>query len=168
MNNLDILLLLLVLIPSIWVGLRKGLIYQLVSLAALVVGVWLSYTFATSLAEVLRSYLSLSSNLLTCIAFVLIFFGVYFVLFLLGGLLRKIVRILLLGWVDKLLGVAFAIARNAIVAGLIIIMFNAVNSTFPLVDAEYLAQSKVYTGLADFTSSIFPYLKQLFAQTVIK
>lgn len=161
MNNLDILLLLLVLIPSIWVGLRKGLIYQLVSLAALVVGVWLSYTFAASLAEVLKNYLSLSSALLNCISFVLIFFGVYFVLFLLGSLLQKIVRILLLGWVDKVLGIAFAIARNAIVAGLLIIVFNAVNSTLPLVDSEYLAQSKVYTGLANFTNAIFPYLKQL-------
>lgn len=164
MNNLDILLLLLVLIPSIWVGLRKGFIYQLVSLAALVVGVWLSYTFSTSLAELLKNYLSMSSTLLNCIAFVLIFFGVYFILFLLGGLLRKIVRILLLGWVDKLLGILFAIARNAIIVGLLIIMFNAVNSTFPLVDAEYLAQSRVYNTLADFTSSIFPYLKQLFVK----
>ena len=68
----------------------------------------------------------------------------------------------MLGWLDKTLGLVFALAVNALVIGVFIILFDTVNAKFAFVKPEVLDASVVYTSLRDLSYLVFPYLKSFF------
>lgn len=160
MNILDIIIL-ICLIPAIIQGIRKGFISQVISTISLFVGIWLSAKF-TSLAEPwLGKFINASGLVLTITTFVLITIIVCVALFFLGKLLEKIIRLVTLGWLNKLLGVIFAIAKCFIILAVAALIFESINDTFNIVSKEYIAESTLYGAIKGFADLIFPYIKSL-------
>ena len=162
MNILDIVLL-VCLIPAVIQGLRKGFIAQVVAIISLVLGGWLAYRFTSVVTGWLGQWISASGPALDIIAFILIFAIVVTVLFLLGKILETSIKIILLGWLNRLLGLVFALFKYVLIIGLLVILFDSVNSWFDLVSDEYLDSSFMYSGIRSLSWSVFPYLKSLFA-----
>jgi membrane protein required for colicin V production len=73
-----------------------------------------------------------------------------------------VAELAMLGWLDKTLGLVFALAVNALVIGVFIVLFDTVNAKFALVKPDVLEESIVYTHLRDLCYFVFPYLKELF------
>ena len=94
-------------------------------------------------------------------AFAIIFILVIVVLSLIGKLLDKIIQIVMLGWLNKLLGGLFAILKWILIMSLIVVAFNSINQTFHLVKPSILAESQLYPLLNEMANAIFPYLKNL-------
>lgn len=161
MNILDIVLL-VCLIPALIQGLRKGFIAQVVAIISLVLGGWLAYKFSAVVTEWLAQWLDITGQALNIISFILIFAVVVTLLFLLGKILEASVKIILLGWLNKLLGLVFALFKYALVIGLMVILFDSINDKFNLVSRSYLDSSFMYSGLKSISYSVFPYLKSLF------
>lgn len=161
MNILDIVLL-VCLIPALIQGLRKGFIAQVVAIISLVLGGWLAYKFSAVVTEWLAQWLDITGQALNIISFILIFAVVVTLLFLLGKILEASVKIILLGWLNKLLGLVFAMFKYALVIGLLVILFDSINDKFSLVSRSYLDSSFMYSGLKSISYSVFPYLKSLF------
>lgn len=161
MNILDIVLL-VCLIPALIQGLRKGFIAQVVAIISLVLGGWLAYKFSAVVTEWLAQWLDITGQALNIISFILIFAVVVTLLFLLGKILEASVKIILLGWLNKLLGLVFALFKYALVIGLLVILFDSINDKFNLVSRSYLDSSFMYSGLKSISYSVFPYLKSLF------
>ncbi len=161
MNILDIVLL-LCLVPAVIQGLRKGFISQVVAIISLVLGGWLAYRFSSAVTVWLGQWLEVSAPVLNVVAFILIFAVVVTVLFLLGKLLEASVKIILLGWLNKLLGLVFSLLKYALVIGLLVILFDSVNGRFEIVSSGYLDSSFMYSGFRKVALSVFPYLKSLF------
>ena len=84
-------------------------------------------------------------------------------LFLLGKILEASIKIILLGWLNKLLGLVFSLFKYVLVIGLLIILFDSINGKFSLVSDEFLDSSFLYSGIRSISWSVFPYLKSLFA-----
>lgn len=162
MNILDIVLL-VCLIPAVIQGLRKGFIAQVVAIISLVLGGWLAYRFSSAVTEWLGQWISASGPALNIIAFILIFAIVVTLLFLLGKILEASIKIILLGWLNKLLGLVFSLFKYVLVIGLLIIIFDSINGKFGLVSDEFLDSSFLYSGIRSISWSVFPYLKSLFA-----
>ena len=162
MNILDIVLL-VCLIPAVIQGLRKGFIAQVVAIISLVLGGWLAYRFSSAVTEWLGQWISASGPALNIIAFILIFAIVVTLLFLLGKILEASIKIILLGWLNKLLGLVFSLFKYVLVIGLLIILFDSINGKFGLVSDEFLDSSFLYSGIRSISWSVFPYLKSLAA-----
>lgn len=160
MNILDIIIL-ICLIPALIQGLSKGFISQAIALISLVAGVWASYRFAGIACEWLSQYISGSEQVLRIASFALIFILVILALSLVGKLLDKVIQIVMLGWLNKLLGGLFAIAKWVLILSLIVVAFNSINQTFNLVKPGVLAESQLYPILNEIANTIFPYLKNL-------
>jgi len=160
MNIIDIILL-LCFIPAVISGLRKGFIAQVIAIISLVLGTWLSFKFATALSLWMGQWIETSARLLNIISFTVIFVVVVFGLFFIGKILEKSIKIIMLGWLNRLLGVFFALLNCALITGLVILAFNAINTRFNLVPAETLSESVFYYPLRDIANSVFPYLKTL-------
>lgn len=162
MNIIDIVLL-LCLIPAVIQGLRKGFIAQVVAIVSLVLGGWLAYHFSSAVTQWLGQWITTEGPVLNVIAFILIFAIVVTLLFLLGKVLEASIKIILLGWLNKLLGLVFSLFKFALVAGLLVILFDSINSHIKIVQESYLDSSFMYTALKSISYSIFPYLKSLIA-----
>ena len=158
MATIDIILL-CCFIPGIIRGLSKGFLEQALALAGMVVSVWAAFHFSNLVCSWLKPYLDVSETLLNVISFAIILVGISVGVFLLAKLLTKVVELAMLGWLNKILGLVFALTVNALIIGIFIILFDTLNTKFGFVRDEVLDKAIVYTGLRDFCYLVFPYLK---------
>ena len=161
MATLDIILL-ICFIPGIIRGISKGFLEQALSLAGIVVSVWAAFKFSALVCTWLKPYLSLSETTLSVVAFALILVAVCLAVLIVAKLLTKVLEMSMLGWLDKILGLVFALVVNALLLGVFIILFDTLNLKFGFVKPEVLDASIVYTTLRDLCYLVFPYLKAFF------
>ena len=161
MATLDIILL-ICFIPGIIRGISKGFLEQALSLAGIVLSVWAAFKFSALVCGWLKPYLSLSETTLNVVAFALILIAVCIVVLLVAKLLTKVLEMSMLGWLDKILGLVFALVVNGLLLGVFVILFDTLNLKFGFVKPEVLDGSIVYTTLRDFCYLVFPYLKAFF------
>lgn len=160
MNPIDIILAIFLLLAIIQ-GIRKGFVVQVASLLAIVVGVWAAFKFSSLLADLLAPHIDAARQMVMVVAFIILLVVVIVVIRLLGKLLKGVLKIILLGWLDKLLGVIFALLKMGLILGVIICIFDCLNSNLQMVSSETLGSSVLYQTIREAVSSVFPYLKEL-------
>ncbi len=160
MNILDIILL-ICFVPALIQGFRKGFISQVIAIISIIAGVWLSVRFADGVCGWLCQYIEGSEQVLKVVAFALIFVLVIAALFLVGKLIEGTIKLVMLGWLNRLLGVIFSLLKAGLIVGLVIMAFSSLNETFQFVSEETLSSSVLYPPLKDLAYSVFPYLKDL-------
>jgi len=160
MSTPDIIILLCFL-PAIIRGVMKGFIEQAVALVSLILGAWLAYRFSTVVSGWLMPYFEVSETVMNVISFAVIMVAVVLVLFVLGKILTGVTKLVMLGWLDRLLGLVFALLKAGLVIGILIILFDTLNVKFELVDEAVLDESVLYAPIRDIAYMVFPYLKEL-------
>ncbi len=160
MNILDIILL-LCFVPALVQGFRKGLISQIISIVSIIAGVWMSARFATTASAWLGQYIQGSEQVLKVVSFALIIIVVIAGLTLVGKVLESTIKLVMLGWVNKLLGIVFSLLKAGLIVGLAIMAFCALNDTFKFVSEETLNASVLFPPLKDLAYKVFPYLQDL-------
>ena len=160
MSILDIILT-ICFIPALINGIRKGFISQVLSLVSMIGGVWLAFEFSSVVSEWLGQYIETSANILHIASFALIMIGVLVAIGFICRLLEGILDFIMLGWLNKLLGIAFAFLKTALIVGLVIMLFNSLNDNFHLIQEETLAESVLYGPLKNLAYTVFPYLKEM-------
>ena len=161
MATLD-LILLICFLPGIIRGISKGFLEQALALAGVVLSVWAAFRFSGLVATWLKPYADLSETTLNVVSFALILIAMSLLVLIIAKLLTKVIELAMLGWLDKTLGLVFALAVNALVIGVFIVLFDTINLKFGLVKPEVLDESIVYTTLRDICYLVFPYLKSFF------
>ena len=78
-----------------------------------------------------------------------------------GKAVEGVLKVVMLGWLNKLLGIVFALLKAVLIIGLVIILFEAINNTFPIVPSKTMEESIFYGTVKDLANLIFPYLKEL-------
>ena len=160
MNIIDIIIVCCC-VPAVIHGLSKGFVSQAFSLVALILGVWLSFKFSNAVGEWLVTYIDLPGTVIHVIAFALIMLVVMLITHLAGKAVEGVLKVVMLGWLNKLLGIVFALLKAVLIIGLVIILFEAINNTFPIVPSKTMEESILYAPGKDLANLIFPYLKEL-------
>jgi len=159
-NVIDIIILICC-VPALIQGFRKGFISQAVALVSLVLGAWLAFKFCEPVGEWIKGIADVNGVILQVISFTLIFLAVYLALLLIGKLAQKVVKVVMLGWLDRLLGMTFGLLKVLLIIGLVIICIDAINSTLPVIPSETLEGSVLYDPIKTVADVVFPYLKEL-------
>jgi membrane protein required for colicin V production len=112
------------LIASIAIGIKRGLVKELVMIAGLILG----FYFASAKYPLLEKYLFKSAVTLThhIISFLIILIVVFFVIYLIGLLLKKIIQLIMLGWLDKILGSIAGLVKGAIIIWLLLMLIMTI------------------------------------------
>lgn len=160
MGTLDIILL-ICFIPAVISGIMRGFVRQVVAVAALVIGAILAVRFSGVISEWLAQYLQMEMSLIRIISFLIIVVVAVLLLNLVGRLLEKVVKISMLGWLDKILGVVVALFLTAMILGILIISFESLNSQWEIVKPEVTESSPVYSLIKNFATQVIPGLKKL-------
>ncbi|WP_151086263.1 CvpA family protein [Hymenobacter baengnokdamensis] len=103
MTPLDLLLLLPIAVGTVK-GFRKGLVLEVVSLLAFVLGVIGGLSLLSAAIPVVRGYLGELFGMLPLVAFLLVLVAIMWGVHLLGGLVKTAVHLTPLGILDNLLG----------------------------------------------------------------
>lgn len=160
LNVIDIIILALF-IPAIWSGISKGLVRQVAGLAALILGVWGAYHFSDFAADKLKPLLDVDPSTLSLISFIVVFIIILVGVILVGRAAEGIIKITLLTWVDKLLGVFFSILKTAFILSLIFYLLNSINAIWDFLPKEKFADSEVYKIISRIAPAVFPYIRNL-------
>jgi membrane protein required for colicin V production len=137
------------LITSIAIGIKRGFVKEL----SVIVGLILGFYIASQKSILLEKYIFKSSPPSTShhiICFLIILVIVFFLVFLLGLLLQKLVQLIMLGWLDKILGGVFGIVKGAIIVWLILLLIITV---FPNTQNS-LSKSFLATKIMELGSKI--------------
>jgi membrane protein required for colicin V production len=160
MNILDIIIL-ICLIPAIIQGLKKGFISQVISIASIILGIWLSSQFANVVGEWIAKYISVSEQALKLISFAVILVGASLALSAIGKLIESLLGAIMLGWVNKILGLVFALAKTILILGLISMLFESVMTTFHITTPAAVADSALYPYLKSISDTVVPFIKSM-------
>lgn len=142
-NYLDLVIALPVVLLAI-VGFRKGLIKELASLAALVLGIYLAVMFSDMVAGWMIKYVDISHRWIFIIAFILTFVAVVLLVSLLGRALDKIASLAMLGLINRFLGLLFGILKGAFIMSVFILLFNMIDNKEHILKAEVKNMSLLY------------------------
>jgi membrane protein required for colicin V production len=87
----------------IFLGIKRGFIEEVMRLAAIVTGFLGALALYRHVSPYL-SFLSLSPHVITVISFLIVFFCIAFAIVCVGKLLKKMVKLTMMGWLDRLCG----------------------------------------------------------------
>ncbi len=102
------------------IGYRKGLLRQVLELAGIVVSFILSLLLAGALAAFLSERTPLPYSPSLIISFIIIFIGGLVAFRYLAILLQKLIRMTILGWVDRLSGAVLGLITAMVIGSLLI------------------------------------------------
>lgn len=123
MNFIDLILILIILLFAIQ-GFRKGLIYEVASLAGLILGIYASFHFAGYLEGYLTEYLNVPEKYSTITAFILIFIMVIIILHFIGKIIENIINVIALGFLNKLAGSVFGLVKGIVLLSLAFLIID--------------------------------------------
>lgn len=153
MNWLDIVLA----IPMLWFlyrGLRNGLIIELASLAALILGIYVALHFSFYVEGWLVDNFEIGEKYLYIISFALTFIIVAVLVFLAGKIIHKLVGIIFLGFLNRLAGGIFGLLKAALVLSVILYFVNGFDPD--LIKADVKERSVLYDPVESIVPFIIP------------
>lgn len=161
---LDIVIIVIIAASAVW-GIFKGFVRQIVSIAALLLGIWCAFKFTAYLSAQAKELLSLSiaQNTLHIVMFVVIFIVVMILAHFLGKGIEGIIKLSMLGWLNRLLGFLFGALKATIVLGVAVYMVNYLNNLLHIIPESTFSGSKGYAFLEQFSQNIFPFLEKIFS-----
>lgn len=129
MNFIDIILIL----PIIWfayAGFKRGLIIELASLLALILGIYAALHFSDFVEEILQNVINMGPRYREIVAFIITFLVVIVVVHLIGKILEKIINLIFLGFLNKMAGGLFGILKGVVILSIILVIINQFDDTF--------------------------------------
>jgi membrane protein required for colicin V production len=158
MTGLDLVFIALVLALT-GRGIWRGFINDLSGLLGLVLG----YLFAGPLSEHVEPFLEAfidSAGLRHGVAYYLSLFVLYLAVVFLGKIATQLSKIILLGWLNRVLGALSGLAKGLFIAALVALPLRWFGDEFPSIGpgAEYRASSSYYSKALAFGEWLTPNL----------
>jgi len=123
MNPFDILII-IILGYSLVRGLFRGLVKEVSSLIGVLGGFYAAYTYYQVLADLLAGFIH-NVSYLNILSFLIIFCGVLIVIGVLGVILKYLLNIAFLGWVDRIGGFVFGVLKGILIVSILFITLTA-------------------------------------------
>ena len=112
-----------ILIIAILQGYRHGLIKAIISFFSLFIGLVVAFQFAGYISNLLKEHTKIGSQWLPFIAFLVVLIGVMILLKMITGILQQSAEWLMLGWLNKLLGmILYALIYGTILSAVLYFM----------------------------------------------
>lgn len=159
MNWLDIMIIVVIAWFSL-TSLMSGIIREALTLAGFILGIYLAGQYYPEGAEYLQPYIN-TPNLANVLSFVGILLTVWIAVSLLSMVLRRVARLLFLGWADHLGGMVFGFLKGTVILeGLLMLL-----AKFPILGlATTISQSKIATFALHYAPFLLTLLPQEFKE----
>ena len=155
MNWLDAIIV-VILILSLVTGFINGLVKEVASLAALILGIWGAIRFSTFTAEKLYDYFDMTGRYVGVIAFLITFGIIVIIIHFIGILADKVVSAASLGFINRILGIVFGLIKSMLIMSVFFVVLNAIDVRRPFLPKKTIEESKFYNPISDIAPAIFP------------
>ncbi len=154
MNYLDIILIILLGLGLIR-GFTNGLIRELTSLAALILGIFGAIKFSEFTSSLLIEHFKLSGNYLPVLSFVITFIVIIIAVHFIGDLLDKFSKIPVLSLVNRLSGMVFGLLKTALIVSILLVILGALDKRASFLPKDKIHDSFLYEPVYSLAPFIF-------------
>jgi membrane protein required for colicin V production len=105
-------------------GLFRGLIKEVSSIVGVLAGFYAAYTYYPLMGSFLKRWIS-DPSYLNILGFLIIFCLVLIIVSILGVIIKYLMKIAFLGWVDRICGVGFGAIKGVLIVSVILMMLTA-------------------------------------------
>jgi membrane protein required for colicin V production len=123
MNPFDIIII-VILGYSLVRGIFRGLVKEVSSIVGVLGGFYASFTYYPKLAKLLSGLIR-ETAYLNILSFLIIFCSVLIIVCILGIIIKYLLYIAFLGWVDRIGGVGFGFIKGILIASVLFITLTA-------------------------------------------
>jgi len=159
MNTLDLIILIPIVLGFIF-GLFKGLIKELASLAAIVLGIYGAKLFAPATSNFLIHKLDFSPKTALPFSYLILFIAIAIILLIVAKSLDKLFDSIALGGLNKLLGGVFAALKYALIVSVLLNIFDALDSKLPIMKAKTKVESIGYKPILKLAPALWEKTKK--------
>lgn len=147
MHTLDIVFSVFALI-FISIGIKRGFIGEVIRLFAMIGGFFGAFLYYNDLSIVIQ-FIKLPSYIRNALSFAILYVAIALSFIALGWLIKKIVHLTLLGWLDRLLGALLGFSKTVLIAWIVCLSI----STFHRTEANF-SKSAVYRVFKSLPSTM--------------
>ncbi len=152
----------IILIPLLWgayQGFRKGLVMELVTILAFILGITIGFMFMDWGIDLLKPHIS-DESIVPYISFLLIFGLVLFGVISLGKVVKRIVKVTMMGFADRAGGVIFGLLKWAFALSILLWLSEKAGVQIPdnMTEGSLIYPKLLSYGpfIIDTVASIFP------------
>jgi membrane protein required for colicin V production len=155
MNYIDIIIIVALVLGMIR-GFINGLVKEVASLAALILGIWGAIRFSSFTAAKLYDYFDMSGKYVGIISFIITFAVIVIIIHFIGMLVDRLVDAVALGFINRLLGIVFGLFKSVLIMSVIFVVLNAIDARRPFLPKEKIEKSFLYNPISDIAPALFP------------
>ena len=143
MNPFDIFII-IILGYSIIRGLFRGLVKEVSSIIGVLGGFYAAYSYYPMVAKLLAGLIS-EVAYRNILSFLIIFCGILIIISILGVVIKYLLNVAFLGWVDRICGVVFGLIKGVLIVTVIfIILTTFLSRGEPLIKKSILAPHVIW------------------------
>ncbi len=157
MNILDIVLIVPIIYAS-YKGFKHGLIIEVFTLLALLVGIYIGIHFSDAVANWLKNSLNWHSEYLPVIAFTITFLGVGAMIYFGGKVLEKMIKVVHLSPLNKIAGVVFSVLKMIYILSVTLVIFDSYDERGDFFPKKSRQESLLYQPVKDVSTKTVPAL----------
>lgn len=159
MNFVDIIII-IPLVYAAWRGFKKGLIIEVFTLLALLVGIYAGIHFSDWTSARIEDYFDFDANYLPVIAFTVTFLAVGAMVFFAGKMLEQMIRVVNLSPINKILGVIFGVLKMVYTLSILLILLETYDERGDFIPEETKEKSLLYAPVKLTASATIPAIEE--------
>lgn len=136
-------------------GIWRGLVREVASILGLLLGFFVANTYHAEAVPYLEKWLA-ASGLASLAAYLGLFLGTVAAVFIVATLIRKILRVIMLGWLDRIGGGALGLLKGTLMCSIIVLALTA----FLPSKSELLLESRIVPHINSFNTFLAEALPQ--------
>ncbi len=105
-------------------GIFRGLIKELSSIVGVFGGFYAAYTYYMKVGKLFSSWIS-NTSYLNILSFLIIFCGVFIIISIIGVIIKYLLNIAFLGWVDHICGTGFGTIKGILIVSMLLMVLTA-------------------------------------------
>ena len=159
MNFVDIIII-VPLLYAAWVGFRKGLIIEIFTLLALLVGVYAGIHFSEWTSRLIVNNIDIEGKYLPVVAFTVTFLAVGAMVFFAGKMIERMLKMVNLSPINKILGVFFGVIKMLYTLSILIILIETYDERGSFIPHEVKEESFLYNPVKIIASATIPAIEE--------
>lgn len=160
MGILDLFIIIPIVLGFVF-GLFKGLIKELFSLAAIVLGVFGARLFEPRVSEILLSMFDMQIGVTQAVSYLILFVAIAILLLIFAKILDKLFSAIALGGLNKFLGALFGALKMALIVSVLLNVFDTLNQQYGIIKEEIKSNSLTYESMLNFAPELWNEAKEI-------
>lgn len=155
-------------IPLLWAmvkGFKNGLVFEVATLIALILGIYGAIHFSDFTAQFIRDRLNYDSEYMNYISFGVTFVVIVIIVNIIGKLLNSLIEAIALGMFNRILGMFFGLLKGILIIGIVVYFVDYIDKKFEFISEEKKENSNLYKPMIMVSETMFEIFNSDFSDT---